>query len=204
MVKAMRYANVEKEIVRTRARHLLEVGTWNGERAIAMIRAAFVGSPGGPVTYRGFDLFEAMTPGKAAEELNVKKPFTRAEVDTRIVRWGNDNRKDFFFVLFEGDTRVTLKRIDRITPPIDFAWIDGGHSVETITSDWSNIHRLVRPGGVIMLDDYYSGVSDEFTKKFGCNSLVGALLAEDIPVTIFPEKDPLQGGGFVQCVRIQR
>ena len=50
----------------------------------------------------------------------------------------------------------------------DFAFIDGGHSVETIKNDYEWVSENIDKGGMIIIDDYY----DPEVKGFGCNFLV--------------------------------
>ena len=50
----------------------------------------------------------------------------------------------------------------------DFVFIDGGHSVETITSDWLWVSRIINPGAVVVFDDYYKPERE----GFGCNRIV--------------------------------
>jgi len=52
----------------------------------------------------------------------------------------------------------------------DFFFIDGGHSLETIDSDWKNCKRLMHDRSIIVLDDYWHG-----NYKQGCASLIDTL-----------------------------
>ena len=54
---------------------------------------------------------------------------------------------------------------------IDLIFIDGGHSVKTIESDWKNSIKNLDNNGLIVFDDYYVGDS-KITKKFGCNQII--------------------------------
>ena len=53
-------------------------------------------------------------------------------------------------------------------------FIDGGHSVKTIESDWSNCIKFLSKNGIIILDDYYTG-NKKVIKKFGCNKLINKI-----------------------------
>src|SRR6266568_174922 len=44
---------------------------------------------------------------------------------------------------------------DDVETPLDFAYIDGAHSYEYVVNDTVNVLRRIRPGGVIIWDDYY-------------------------------------------------
>lgn len=200
MKEPQRYSAVTEAIRGAHAKALLEVGTWNGERALAMAAAALQGSS--KVSYAGFDLFEKMTGEKSKAEFNAKTPTPESLVRSKLEAF-RTKHMGFTFLLHKGDTRQTLPQFvaKAGAGSVDFVWLDGGHSVATVASDWENCRKAVRPGGVILLDDYYSGVTPAFLAQFGCNTLVDRLAKEGLSVKILPTKDPVVGGGFVQIVR---
>jgi len=148
-------------------KHVLEIGTWNGDRAIAMMSQT-------DGVYFGFDLFEGANAETDREESNVKPhwPVERVarKLDAAHVPW----------VLQKGNTRETLPRFREQFPDIkfDFAYIDGGHSIQTIQSDWDNVRQMMNPDGVVVFDDYYTPESD----RFGCNAVVSSLDHEVLPI----------------------
>src|SRR5512139_3481937 len=85
---------------------ILEVGTWNGERATHMLNV----SPEG-CKYYGFDLFEDATPQTDYEEMNVKRHYTMELVLDRLT--------GFDVQLYKGNTRETLKNFNE---KVDFVW----------------------------------------------------------------------------------
>jgi len=54
-------------------------------------------------------------------------------------------------------------------PIMDFIFIDGGHSTETIQSDWENLQKVISKDTVILFDDYYEKID---TKNIGCNTVI--------------------------------
>jgi len=74
-------------------------------------------------------------------------------------------------------------------------WLDGGHSIETIQSDWDNIKRCLVEDAVVFFDDYYTGPID--TERYGCNKIVQGLKHK-----VLPDRDPVAGGGWVQIVQV--
>lgn len=174
----MRYSQLIAACHRAQPAAILEIGTWNGERAQQLLQAA----PG--AKYYGFDLFEDASAKTDAEEMNVKPHSTLDEVKRRLL--------GYRVHLTKGNTRNTLPEFHN---PVDFVWMDGGHSLETIASDFANVRRVAMPDAEIYLDDYYTGPID--TDKFGCNRLVADLKHDVLPVT-----DYVKGGGFVQMVRV--
>lgn len=174
----MRYRHLLNKVAELKPRRILEVGTWNGERAKNFLTL----SPG--AKYFGFDLFEDATADTDRRELNVKKHHSLKSVQKLLAAYDVE--------LFKGDTRKTLAEFNET---VDFVWLDGGHSVETIRSDWENVKRCLEPGATVFFDDYYSGGID--TSKYGCNEVVKGLQHE-----VLPEKDIVRPEGFVQIVRV--
>lgn len=174
----MRYKQLLAAVRERQPKAILEVGTWNGTRALEMLNL----SPAS--RYYGFDLFEDATPATDREEKNVKPHHYMERVAEKLT--------GFEAYLFKGNTRETLANFNE---PIDFVWIDGGHSVETIRSDWENVKRCLTPDAAVFFDDYYTGPID--TTRFGCNSIVADLKHE-----VLPERDQVAGGGWVQIVRV--
>ena len=174
----MRYEQLIAAVAVMQPRAILEIGTWNGGRALQMLEA----SPGS--RYYGFDLFEDATPETDALEFNVKPHNTIADVQAKLAV--------FDATLIRGNTRDTLAAFNET---VDFVWLDGGHSVETIRSDWDNIRRVLAPDAEVYFDDYYTGPID--TTSMGCNEVV-----KDLAHIVLPQKDPVSGGGFVQMVRV--
>ena len=159
---------------------IVETGTWKGYNAIRMLRAMrmWCDRP----AYIGYDLFEEGTDATDAEEFNVKERPSCLGAADKIKRkcpWAEIH-------LTKGNTRETLKPV-----VADFAFIDGGHSVETIRHDYEKL----RGSKVIVFDDYYTaddeGRVPDIT-KVGCNSIV-----QGLPHAIIAGKDKLKGGGIV-------
>ncbi len=174
----MRYEQLLKAVREKQPRAILEIGTWNGERARQMLNLA------PEATYYGFDLFEEATAQTDIEEKNVKPHYRLEQVEGRL--WG------FKAFLYKGNTRETLKNFNE---QVDFVWLDGGHSVETIRSDWENVKRCLAPDAWVFFDDYYTGNID--TTLYGCNEIV-----KDLKHEVLPDADWVSGGGSVQMVRV--
>jgi len=77
--------------------------------------------------------------------------------------------------LIKGDTKDTLKEVP--LGKIDFVFLDGGHSYETVTSDLTILYNGLQKNSYILCDDYYgsfeikevSSAIEDFCKK---NNLV--------------------------------
>jgi len=139
--------------------NFMEIGTWTGARAARMLAQG-----SGPICYYGFDLFEDLTPEVKKREFCGKAfPPSVAEVRKKLENTGKDIH------LWKGDSTVLIPKLcaSGTLPKMDLIFIDGGHSVETILSDWENVQALIRPTTVVVFDDYFLEMDD-----FGCKRVV--------------------------------
>lgn len=150
------------ELVRDiKPKHVIEIGTWNGKRAIEMMAVS-------NCYYTGFDLFEEATQETDLKEFNVKPHHGLVDVGKSIEMAGFNK-----FCLIRGDTKEQLpKYFNNGAETFDFAFIDGGHSAETIESDFRWISDNIDDGGTIILDDWY----DPELEGLGCNFVHGEVL----------------------------
>ena len=175
-----RYSSIINLITLFRPKTIVETGAWKGYNAVRMLTAAhlFHERP----EYIGYDLFEDATEETDIEEFNIKERPTLMGAETKI------KRKCPFaeVVLIKGNTKDTLAGASA-----DFAFIDGGHSIETIRHDY----EALKHSKVVVLDDYYTpdeeGKCPDIT-KVGCNEIV-----KDLIHMIIPSKDRVKTGGIV-------
>jgi predicted O-methyltransferase YrrM len=190
-VRPKRYAKIIELVEEAKPSTIIEIGVFNGVRARAMAAAALKHSS--KVHYTGYDLFEKSTAGTDAKEFNKKRTLSTAEVTERLNAFKAKN-PGFSFNLVTGNTRETLER----DTAVDFAYIDGGHSVETIRSDYDALKHC----RMIVFDDYYE-TNDKGQcpnlKLFGANAIVDPIPDHEIINT----RDPVSGGGFV-CLAVVR
>lgn len=176
----MRYTEILKIVRDLKPEHAIEVGTWNGKRGVEMMAVS-------NCYYSGFDLFDEGTKKLDKAEFNVKDHTSLVEVAKQIEQVGFSK-----FALYRGNSRKTLPLWLEKLPPFQFAFIDGGHSVETIASDFKHIYDNIDEGGTIILDDYY----EPEIKGFGCNQVI-----KDVEHEILPPQDQ-HGGTNVNLVRV--
>jgi len=168
-----RYLKIIEIIKEIRPESIIEVGTWNGSTALCMIFEALKYQE--KVTYTGYDLFENITDEINKQERNAKATVTKLKVmtsfDTFIanVKIIKEIVGELQYKLITGNTRDVLE-----DSYADLVFIDGGHSVETIRSDYNH----VKESKVVIFDDYY--LLDQYGNipdltKFGCNSIVDQL-----------------------------
>jgi len=188
----MRYSQIIDAIHEIQPKSILEVGTWNGHRAVSMCEIALKYDLN--VSYLGFDLFEEADAETDAYELNVKAHNSKQSVKEMLER----NLPSVTVNLVRGNTNDTLKGFKG---RYDFAFIDGGHSVDTIINDGDNTSHIP----FRLFDDYYipdkQGRCPDLT-KYGCNSYIESLDRNLYDVTILEKADPIKQGGFTQLVKV--
>ncbi len=142
---------------------IAEIGTYNGQNAIRMIKQAQKYRK--DITYVGYDLFEDATKETDAAELNIKKHNNVSDIEELI----KTECPSAEVLLIKGNTRETLNNISA-----DFCFIDGGHSLETIQNDFIKCKEST----VIIFDDYYINDKDgncPDLELYGCNKLLESL-----------------------------
>jgi predicted O-methyltransferase YrrM len=174
---AKRYEYLFETIDQNHCRRIMEIGTWNGRRALQMIERAEAFHPAAEIEYYGFDLFELMTKEVNKEELS-KKPPTQEEVKKLLSPTGAR------ISLFQGFTQNTLPQVVGTLPKMDMIFIDGGHSLETIANDWNYSLQLMDKNTVVIFDDYYFDRDD-----VGCKQIIEAIDPNEYEVRVLPRRD---------------
>ncbi len=161
-----RYAFLLQCIYKKKPKSIIEIGVYNGKRAIEMIETAKIFND--EIVYYGFDLFEDFYKKKnlLKKELS-KNPLTKKQVLNKLKRLKNIN-------LIKGDTKLSLPKFIKSIKDIDFVFIDGGHSFKTIKNDWRNVSKILKESSVVVFDDYYE-FNNKKKLKIGCNDIINAL-----------------------------
>lgn len=147
-MKPQRYENLLRLIDEIRPGRILEIGVWRCHQALAMIERAQAYQE--TVEYWGFDLFEPMSDEMKTLETAKSRPALSLEAATALLATTGAE-----IHLTKGNTRQTLPQKISSMPPMDFIFIDGGHSVATIKSDWLQVAHLMHGRTVAVLDDVY-------------------------------------------------
>ncbi len=163
--KYSRYRHIYLTLLSLRPRTILEIGVYRGIRSYEMISLA--SDLNSSIKYYGFDLFEKISKKKINLELS-KQPLSKKEIEEKLNNFKNTKVK-----LISGDTRVTLKKFIKSKKKVDFIFIDGGHSVKTILSDWKNVKKIMSKKSIVIFDDYYSDT--EIIKNYGCNKVINEI-----------------------------
>jgi hypothetical protein len=129
-------------VTATNKAYIVEVGTWNGSRAVQMAQAAFAAGAT-TVSYVGFDTFEEGH--DRGHEAN-GKPFTDTwTVGNRLNNYSvlmSRKGLTFDYTLIKGNTLETLPNLASLVAEATFAYIDGGHSYETTSSDYKHLAHV--------------------------------------------------------------
>jgi hypothetical protein len=146
----------------------MEIGTYDGNRAVSLLKWWTARDKKNSAEYYGFDLFEDLTPEKSKAELSKSKLPPAIEVVQAKFAMPRVRAQ-----LMKGETCQTLqaKRLSKL-PMMNLIYIDGGHSLETIHNDWTASIQLAEADTIILFDDYYENRTD-----FGCKTLVDQLIA---------------------------
>lgn len=122
--------------------NIVEVGTWNGSRAVQMAEAAFAAGAT-TVSYVGFDTFEE---GNDRQHEGHSKPHANSwHVSNRLNNYSRlMSRKGltFDYTLIKGNTLETMPVSKDVVKNASFAYIDGGHSYETTNSDYQHLMHV--------------------------------------------------------------
>jgi predicted O-methyltransferase YrrM len=109
-------------IIKYNCRKLMEVGVYNGDNAVNMIKAATNYFNPKEVEYVGFDFFSH---------------YSLRRVGLKLEETGCSYR------LVEGDTMITLPKEVNTLPPMDLIFLDGGKSFAEAVSDWRYSSQLM-------------------------------------------------------------
>jgi hypothetical protein len=194
-----RYVNLFRTIYRERCASVVEIGTWNGIHAEQMIRVAAARTDIRSVRYVGFDLFEDLSDEQFHQEFS-KRPPSYEDVLRRLQATGADVR------LVRGNTRTTVPQSAALLADADLTFIDGGHSIETITSDFNAVIAAVRPGAPVILDDYYVEPGPHLA-GLGAQSLIDGLDRSKFDVSLLDPVDVIErdeGPLWIRMVEVRR
>lgn len=132
--------------------NICEIGTHNGKSAMQMLQV--ICKLGHQPHYVGYDLFENATIESHTLEDNGKGTGTIKSATERFNKIGN---LKFTYEFIKGNTLDTLNTPKRY----DFAFIDGGHSYETVKHDY----EMLKETPYILLDDSDLDGVEKFVKE---------------------------------------
>lgn len=173
--KKRRYRYLYQIIKNNKCRRIMEIGVCDGEQARKMIKLAKK-FHNNQVEYYGFDLFEEIDQLTYKKEA-AKNPLTLQQVKTKLSKTGCQIN------LFKGPTQQTLPQVISQLPQMDLIFIDGGHSLKTIASDWKYSQLLMSDKTIVIFDDYWN------RSDLGCRQLITGLDPDKFKIKILPIQD---------------
>ncbi len=185
-----RYKHLFEIVDRCKARRIMEIGTWKGEHSVKMINTTKKHWLPEEIEYYGFDLFENINEETIIAEVS-KKPPSMNEVKQKLEKTGAKIK------LYRGNTLHTLPEAVKNLPKMDFIFIDGGHSIETIQNDWEYSKRLIHNQTVVIFDDYWN---TENSENSGCNKTIDSIDRNKFSVEILQPMDKFEKGRGVLCI----
>ena len=159
-------------------RNFLEIGVFHGVTARNVCELLYKIHKDN-FKYVGLDLFEENDVNKSEvmpntffsnplkkiyfEYIKKQNPYSKEAVEDLLVKFKKN------ITLIKGDSNLILKKIDM--SKIDYVFLDGGHTYETVKNDLECCLEVVITNGTIMCDDYNFGhlpdvknAIDEFVK----------------------------------------
>jgi len=172
-----------EEVKNKRPKIFLEVGVFHGVTARNICELLYKIHKD-DFKYIGLDLFEENEENKSEVIPNtnfsnplkniyfkyIKKqnPYSKEAVEDLLKKFKNNVN------LIKGNSNLVLKKIDM--SKIDYVFLDGGHTYETVKNDLECCLEVIRSNGTILCDDYNFGhlpdvknAIDEFVKKNNLN-----------------------------------
>lgn len=183
-MKPKRYRNLLKIIYNNRCKTIMEIGTYNGIHACQMIKTASIFHPINQIEYYGFDLFEKQTDEDFQKEFS-KRATPYNEVKQRLDKTGANIH---LYIGYSKDTLPQFLQEHTPLPKIDFVFIDGGHSFETIESDWNYVKEIMNPDTIVVFDDYLNNSEPEVS-NFGCQTLINKIDKTKYNIDILEPED---------------
>tara|TARA_Y100000385_G_C12835905_1_gene526655 strand:+ start:72 stop:656 length:585 start_codon:yes stop_codon:yes gene_type:complete len=161
-----RYKYLNELVLKKNIKNIVEIGVYRCRTANNLIKHSLKKNDKSEINYFGFDLFENPD---SDEHSKPGVPYSLEEAKKNLEKYGCNIK------LFKGDTKKTLKEfVKKNKINIDLIFLDGGHSVETINSDWNNVKLLLNKNNICVFDDYYE-FTDKSKADYGCNSIIDNL-----------------------------
>lgn len=157
-----RYFNLFIYILKKKPIKVCEIGVYTGERSYEIIKLSSLLNNGDTIYY-GYDLFEDIT------KKMIKKEFSKQPLSLSQVQKNLEDLDTKEINLIKGNTLKTLDN-DENKNFFDMIFIDGGHSIETINSDFANLKEKIKLNKSIIFDDYY--YNKELENEAGCNFIL--------------------------------
>lgn len=178
LTKESRYKHLITTIDNHRCYRIMEIGTYDGKHSMEMIETAKQHWPPEKIEYYGFDLFEDAN----KQTLQIERALSKIPPSYDMVRKKLEET-GAIIKIFKGNTLNVLPDLVKILPKMDFIFIDGGHSIETVENDWKYSKELMHDNTIVIFDDYWN------MKDSGCNKVIDSLDKQKFFVEILQPTD---------------
>lgn len=160
--------------------HILEIGVHTGGFAIRML-SQLSKSNLAKATYTGVDLFSEMQTSENHKAEISMWPDSRNNVLKKITDSASDTKINLV-------QSTSFEFLVNDKNKYDLIFIDGGHSYETVKSDWELSSKLLSDQGVIFFDDFTSK-NGAVNSGFGISKVVKEIDTNIWNVKIFNNVD---------------
>ncbi len=170
-----------KEVEKKSPKNFLEVGVFHGVTARNICELLYTIHKD-DFKYIGLDLFEESDENKSEvipnsvftnplknfyfKYIQKQNPYSKEAVEDLLKKF-KDN-----VTLIKGNSNLILKKVDM--SKIDYVFLDGGHSYQTVKNDLECCLDVINANGIVMCDDYNFGhlpdvknAIDEFVRANG-------------------------------------
>ena len=165
-LKTHRYNSMLDYVSQNHCDNILEIGTHKGHTASGLIQY----SRNKDMRYYGIDIFLSGWSDDIEKDETSIKPESLEQVRGFLNRYSKNIH------LFEGFSKDVLPEIGKLGVKFDLIWIDGGHSYDTVKSDFLQSLELLNDNGIIFFDDY---TSDPRLPGIGVKRFIDELIIED-------------------------
>lgn len=166
-----------------------EIGVASGDNAAIILSLPSI------KIYYGFDLFEMMTDEIKEKEFS-KRPLSMNDVSKKLSPLCRQNN-DRSYILLKGFTYNTLPKFLDKHLRVQMWFIDGGHSLETMTNDFKIIHECIQPNDIIIFDEWNEWADDYKGPKWSVQPLIEQIKANKqykYEITVLPKTDIYRDG----------
>ena len=140
-MKDSRYEHILDYLKCNYCNSILEIGVCRGSTSRKMLKC----SKNKQIEYHGIDLFEDATVAIRKKEVSL----VAAPMKVVLSKLRKVSPNVFLHKGFSSELFPSLQRLR-----FDLIWFDGGHSYETVESDFENYSTLLSEDGIIFFDDY--------------------------------------------------
>lgn len=169
----LRYKQLYKIIKKRKPKNILEIGVYDGENAIRMLKI----NSNIKKNYYGFDLFEDLDQLQLKKEIAIQ-PLNLKQIKTKLTKIKNVNIN-----LYKVNTINLDKEFFKDFSKMDLIFIDGGHSIQTQRNDWRIIQNLITQNTIVIIDDYWN------IPNSGCSFLINEIDQKVYNFYVLPIKD---------------